>query len=192
MCLVAFYGFFRKSHLLPLSPAENDPQKQFSRSDFKFLSWGALVKIKWSKTIQFRERTIQIPLPYIPQSPLCPVTSILHAMSFTSSVSQTFHAFAYFDAVHLRCSVLTYRAFLSKLRVCLQARCYSPQDYAGHSFRRGGVSFAYQSGVPLELIKMLDDWKSDSVLLYLTAPLYIRLQTINLISKSVLTDAETS
>ena len=146
MCLVAFHGFFSKSHLLPLSPAKYDPQKQFSRSDFKFLSWGALVKIKWSKTIQFRERTIHIPLPYISQSPLCPVTSISHAMSFTSSVPQTFHAFAYFDTVHLRCRVLRYHAFLSKLHEFLQALGYSPQDYAGHSFRRGRASFAYQSG----------------------------------------------
>ena len=113
-------------------------------------------------------------------------------MSFTSSVPQTFHAFANFDAVHLRCRVLTIRAFLSKLRKRLQALGYSPQDYAGYCFRRGGVSFAYQSGVPLELIKMLDDWKSDSVLLYLTAPHNIRLQTINLISRSILTDTEAS
>ena len=156
---------------------------------------------------QFRERTIHIPLPYIPlpyiplpyiplpyipQSPLCRVTSILHAMSFTSSVPQTFHAFAYFDAVHLRCRVLTYRAFLSKLRECLQALGYSPQDNVCHSFHRGGASFAYQIWVPLELIKMLGDWKSDSVVLYLAAPLNIRLQAINLISKSILTDIEAS
>ena len=88
--------------------------------------------------------------------------------------------------------VLTIRAFLSKLRKRLQALGYSPQDYAGHFFRRRGASFAYQSGVPLELIKMLDDWKSDSVLLYLTAPHNIRLQTINLISRSILTDTEAS
>ena len=127
VCLVAFYGFFRKSHLLPLSSAKYDPQKQFSRSDFKFLSWGALVKIKWNKTIQFRERTIHIPLSYIPKSPLYPAATIFHAMSFTSSVPHTFHAFAYFDAVHLRCRVFTYSAFLSKLRECLQAFGYSPQ-----------------------------------------------------------------
>ncbi|CAH3184844.1 unnamed protein product, partial [Porites lobata] len=32
-----------------------------------------------------------------------------------------------------------------------------PKLYAGHSFRRGGASFAYQSGVPIELIKALGD-----------------------------------
>ena len=66
------------------------------------------------------------------------------------------------------------------------------QDYSSHSFRRGGAFFAYQSGVPLQLIKLLGDWKSDSVLLYLTALLNIRLQSINLISKFILSDTETS
>ena len=59
--------------------------------------------------------------------------------------------------------------------------------YASHSFRgRGEALFAFQSGVPIELIKMLGHWKSDSVLLYLTVPLSIHLQSINMISKSVL------
>ena len=58
--------------------------------------------------------------------------------------------------------------------------------FASHSFRRGGASFAFQSGVPVELIKMLGDRKSDAVLLYLTVPLSIRLQSINMMSKAVI------
>ena len=71
----------------------------------------------------------------------------------------------------------TYRSFLSKLRECLFALGYASDCYAGHSFHRGGASFAFQIGIPVELIKMLGDWKSDSVLLYLTVPLSIRHHT---------------
>ena len=78
------FGFFHKSHLLPVSECQYDSSKQFSRSSFQFYSWGALLIVQWSKTIQFRERIVQIPLPVIPCSSLCPVTSILHALSFTS------------------------------------------------------------------------------------------------------------
>ena len=39
--------------------------------------------------------------------------------------------------------------------------------------RRGGASFAYQSGVSIELIKALGDWRSDTIVIYLTMPLYI-------------------
>ena len=60
------------------------------------------------------------------------------------------------------------------------------KDYAGQSFRRGGASYAFQAGIPIELIKILGDWKSDAVLLCLTVPLSIRLQSINEITKSLL------
>ena len=41
-------------------------------------------------------------------------------------------------------------------------------------------------GPPLPF-KMLGDWHSDAVLLYLTVPLAIRLQSVNTIAKSILT-----
>ena len=50
-----------------------------------------------------------------------------------------------------------------------------------------GASFAYQSGVPLELIKALDDWRSDTVLIYLTMPLVVQLQSANMLCKAMLT-----
>ena len=77
ICLVAFFGLFQKSHLLPVSGKLYDPNKQFSRSSFLFYSSGALIKVKWSKTIQFRDRVVSIPLPSIPGSPLCPVRASL-------------------------------------------------------------------------------------------------------------------
>ena len=105
------------------------------------------------------------------------------------SLSQLMHSlmpFAILTPRHLRPKCLTYRLFLVRLRECLSMLGYSPSSYAGHSFRRGGASFAFESGIPIELIKMLGDWKSNSVLLYLTAPLKVRLNTTNLITKSII------
>ena len=61
-----------------------------------------------------------------------------------------------------------------------------PTSYAGHSFRRGGASFAFQSGILVGMIKLLGDWKSDAVLLYLTVPLKMRMESNNFLSKSIL------
>ena len=44
--------------------------------------------------------------------------------------------------------IFTYNMFISKLRDHLSSIGINPQSYAGHSFRRGGASFAYQSVVP--------------------------------------------
>ena len=185
-CLVAFFGLFRKSHLLPSSAKQFNPTKQFTKADFKFLSWGILLTIRWSKTIQFREREVQIPLPRIPGSPLCPVTAVTRAFQFTAQASDDSQALNWLDQSKLELRVLTYRAFMGKLRESLQSDGVQPEAYAGHSFRGGGASFAYQSGVPIELIKVLGDWRSNAVLLYLTIPLNIRLQSANLLCKSVL------
>ena len=163
VCLVMFFGLFRKSHLLPLSDTKFDSNKQFSRSSFKFYYWGILLTVKWSKTIQFRERSVQIPLPRIPGSIFCPVSSLQHALSFTSGAPAHSHAFSYLDLPYCNRRCMTYRSFVSKLRSCLRSLGVSPDDYAGHSFRRGGASFAFQAGVPIEMIRMLGDWKSNSV-----------------------------
>ena len=52
----------------------------------------------------------------------------------------------------------------------------TPPNMQDIPFVKGVASFAFQAGAPVELIKMPGDWKSDSVLLYLTVPLHIRLK----------------
>ena len=38
----------------------------------------------------------------------------------------------------------------------------------------------------MEIIKILGDWYSDTVLLYLSVPLTIRLQSVNLFAKGII------
>lgn len=42
-----------------------------------------------------------------------------------------------------------------------------PLLYTSHSFRRGGVSFAFKSDVPSELVQLHGDWRSDAYKKYL-------------------------
>ena len=64
----------------------------------------------------------------------------------------------------------TYALFLRKLRdhlslVSLSLVGIDPSLYAVSLFSSRGASFAYQSGVPIELIKALGDWHSDTILI---------------------------
>ena len=43
-----------------------------------------------------------------------------------------------------------------------------PNLFSTHIFRRGGATFAFQSGIPSELIQLQGDWKSDAYKKYLT------------------------
>ena len=176
-----------------MSAQKFDSSKQLTKSDFKFFPWGTLITIRWSKTIQFRERVVDIPLPCIPGSKLCPTTAVIHAFHFTNSTAANSQAFAWDDnSLSPKTHIFTYNLFISKLRDHLTSMGINPQSYAGHSFRRGGASFAYQSGVPLELIKALGDWRSDTILIYLTMPLSIRLRSANMLCKSILTHPHTT
>ena len=76
ICLVLFFGMLRKSNVLCPSLAFN-PSKHLCRSDFFVHPWGLEIKIRWSKTIQFRDRCLSVPLPFLPGNKLCPATAVI-------------------------------------------------------------------------------------------------------------------
>ena len=59
-------------------------------------------------------------------------------------------------------SCLNYDSFVAKLETVLSLAGFHPQDYCGHSFHRGGCSFAFQLGILPLLIKLRGDWKSNA------------------------------
>ena len=155
---------------------------------------------------------VLLPLSFIPDSPLCPVMAVKRAMpgvvllllpfiwgspQFTllhqlKGLSALYlSGIAWLPGFHLsslsRFNPFSYPMVFKKVEC--HSLCHSAfgQDHACHSFRRGEASFAFYSVVPVELIKMLGDWHSDAVLLYLMFPLAIRLQSVNTIAKSILT-----
>ena len=184
ICLVAFFGMFRKSHLLISKVGSFDPGKQLTKADFSFFPGGALIRVRWSKTIQFREKVVQIPLIAAPGSLFCPVAAISRAFSFIPNISSDTQAFQWIHS-SLKIRPFTYGFFMAKLRTCLTKCGLHGMDFGSHSFRRGGASLAFQAGLPLAIIKILGDWKSNAVLLYLTVPLDIRIKATTLLSQYI-------
>ena len=167
-CLTMFFGLFRKSNVL--APATRfDLAKHLCRSDIIVHPWGLEVIIKWSKTLQFRERNVSVPLPYIKGHPLCPTTAVVHAFSLTSAAPLLGPALTYPTLSGVQ--PLRYPQFVKMLRQFLKDIGLPAQMFAGHSFRRGGASFAMQAGLPGEIIMQLGQWSSDAYLQYLEIPL---------------------
>ena len=75
--LFAFFLFARKSNLVPNSKKEFKSGKFLRREDVYFQDDILLVIMRWSKTNQFGQRVLKIPLLRIPGSVLCPVTAYL-------------------------------------------------------------------------------------------------------------------
>ena len=141
-----FMACFGNPTFLPVSPTSFDPRKQPTRADFKIFPWGVLITSRWSKTIQFRECVVEIPLSRIPRSPSCPKAAIVNALRFTAS-----------GLAGALWSVFPYGSFVSFLHDHFASLGFDPKPFAGHPFRSGGASFAYQPGVPIELIEALGD-----------------------------------
>jgi len=189
-CLVSFYGLFRKSHLLPDSGNSFDSVKQFTRNDFCRTSYGFLLTVRWSKTIQLGQRVVYIPLVALTSNPLCPVSAILNAFFLTPAALPTSQAFCT-QSRSSHVSTFTYKSFMSLLKLFLSQVGLNTSDYGTHSFRRGGASFALEAGIPLDTIALLGDWKSDSLFLYLYMPLSQRLSAQRTMASCILQSTPT-
>ncbi len=68
LCLIAFFTFARKSNLGKYGAKKT----QLIRHDVKVGSRALLITFNWTKTIQFGERKLVIPVVVITQSAFCP------------------------------------------------------------------------------------------------------------------------
>lgn len=171
--LLGFFLFARKSNLVPPSCGKYSARKHLSRGDIKLAQEGLMVQINWSKTIQAGERVLLIPLVAIPGSRLCPQAAFIN-MCRVSPADSSAPAFLVRSGTGVR--TLTHASFTKHFRRLLKLAGHKPGGFSGHSFRRGGASFALKAGVSGELLRVHGDWKSLAYLKYLEVPLQERFR----------------
>lgn len=181
VCLTMFFGLLRKSNVLPPSLKGFISSKHLSRSDFRIhpkgLHHGILLVIRWSKTIQSQQKTLFIPLPYIHNHALCPTTAAIKALALVPEAPLDAPAFL-IPTQGQGFAPLLYGAFLGRLRSTLAKCNINPAEFAGHSFRRGGATWALLQGISTEVIKLMGDWNSNAYTAYLELPFHARYQAI--------------
>ena len=165
--LTGFFGMLRKSNLITDAMDSFDPVKQMTRGHISFSGDIIIIKATWTKTIQCRERVVEIPIFPIPDSPLCPVTAIRAIMAKKGRRHQPL--FGSGNRV-----LFTYNQFQSKFKKVLTKAGYRASAFSSHSMRRGGTIFAHHSGVPESLIQVHGDWLSNCFKRYLQFPIEIR------------------
>ena len=78
-------------------------------------------------------------------------------------------------------TIITKSQFVSVFRSRLQRLGVSDSSkFRGHSFRRGGATWAFRSGVPGELIQVYGDWASDAYKVYLEFSEDAKLRVVRL------------
>ena len=167
-----FFGLLRIGNVLPTSAT---PGKSVIRvKDLIFHKNGAVITICSSKTIQFKERLHSAVLPLFSNHPLCPVTALKNFLAVAGLPPQDAPLFSMSNH-----SVLNAQAFRKRLALILASIGLPPCVYSTHSLRRGGATWLLNAGAPLHLIKVLGDWKSDTVLKYLKPNAKDSLATLN-------------
>lgn len=182
-CLTLFYGLLRRSNVLCISGQKFNPEKHLERRDVEFFPWGVLLRIRWSKVIQYQTKTIDIPLPSMEQSVMCPVKAIFHSFKLSSRAEATGPAFMFLDRSGIK--PLTSELFLVRIRDCLIQSGVNPSDYATHSFRRGGASFCYAIGLSPDAIKIAGNWASNCYQRYLDNETKTRFNIIRTMQSAI-------
>lgn len=181
--VMAFFTLLRKSNVVPSSPLAFDPLRHPCLSDITIEKQGLSLTIKSSKTIQFKERQHRVPIPYMPNHPLCPATAVIAVLAMQPSGHPATPLLSYPTLQGMR--LLTQSTFTSRLKSLLKDIGGDATRFGSHSFRRGGASWAFQAGLPGEVIQVLGDWRSDCYKRYLEIDIDTKFNLMNVFTKNL-------
>lgn len=144
--LVAFFGFLRKSELV-----------RICWNHIHFSVRQAKIWIPYSKTDQ-NQHGCFITLARRSHLPSCPVGWLLRLQSFGFDSGPVFRSM---NGKKILDTGMSTSAFVSRVKLYVRLIHLDPEDFSGHSFRRGGASAAAAAGVPDRLIQIQGRWISD-------------------------------
>ena len=178
--LVAFYGLFRKANVVPESD-QFDPSRTLTRDHIIIDRTNKVVYIHvtFSKTIQFCQRDLYIP---IPANDNLALDLYHHIVKLFDSVAAPGTAPAFSYTVK---SFVTYKGFTNRLKSLLSSSGLSPNLYSGHSFRRGGATFLHQVGGSILQIQAAGDWSSQCFTRYLYLSTEERMKAQHLVAEAL-------
>ena len=163
--LFAFRTLLRKCHYTMSDSV-------LTREAFEFFDWGMMVTVRKTKTIQFKERKLLIPVCRVKNTMLCAVHWVEeHFNLIKGRPSHPAFLIPEGDSV----VPLSYALFSDILELVTSRAGIVAERISSHGFRSGGSTYLARVGVELDVIKERGDWKSDQVLKYLRRPLEDRV-----------------
>ena len=169
--ITAFRGLLRKAHITVSDQA-------ICVGDLDFRSWGLLLTLPKTKTIQYGERILEIPFTQVPGSIFC-VSQFVHQLVIRMKLSETDNVFQYYQGGVKK--PMSYHWYTTKLKE-LSTRIGLAGKVTSHSLRRGGATYLNSLGVTLVDIKQRGDWRSLAVLLYLSDSLETKVSKDKVVS----------
>lgn len=160
--LLCFRALLRKCQI-------TSSESTIKRHNVRFTDWGLILTIVRSKSIQFKERILEIPIAALKDKKLCAVYWLSRHFSDTPSQSDS-------DILQLPgLASFPYKIYEETLKLQCARANLDPMKYSSHSLRRGGATFLSITGSSIEQIKNRGDWSSSCVYKYLITPLSERI-----------------
>ena len=178
--LVTFYCLLRKANSVPEGPEYNADQilaRKHIRFDHR--SKMVLIFVGWSKTNQYGNRDLVVPVP-ANTDPAMDLYRHINNLFCKVHVPSERPAFSFGDQ-----KFVSYASFTTRLKSLLLAAGVDPTKYSGHSFRRGGATFLHSLGAtPLE-IQASGDWQTMVFTRYLHLSLEDRWKSQQLMADAI-------
>ena len=163
--LTAFFSFLRISNLVSHSINKFSPFKQLTRGDVIFCEPGAVLIVKWSKTLQTNNAIRLLKIPFLHGSNVCPVTALKILLHMTPC-SKNHPLFQI--RLHGNWVPLTDTRVRKHLKLILNRLDLCNTKLTFHSFRRSGATLAFNTNASLQSIQAQGTWTSDCVWRYIT------------------------
>lgn len=190
VCVFLFFTFLRKGHAMVKTAKEHGPAL-ILRKDLAIARGELFVlTVHHTKTVQFQQRTLKWLLPRLePGDVCCPTTQLARYLVGKPTLTEGEPLFQS-EQVDPRTGArslrpLRYDAFIARFKSLIAALGLNPAVYSGHSFRRGGATFARDAGISDEVIKALGDWTSEAWLKYISATQRLRIKAAGLLARAV-------
>lgn len=182
--VVGFYLFLRASNLTCHTKTSFDPNRNLRRADIRLAQDVALIEIRWSKTIQYFQKTLLFPIIKVLDPAICPITWLLRMIKMVPASTQD-PAFCLPNGQG-QVTPLTYQQLADQLKKWISEIGLPEHKYSLHGLRHGGATFAFESDVATQSIMLLGDWASDSFRRYIHLNLEARIHAITQISNRCL------
>ena len=167
LTLLLFKSMLRSSNMIPENRHKFDPEYVLKWSNIIKVDFGVKFIITKSKTIQFGERSHEIPLAASPDTRFCPVLALesLAEMYGPEYVKPECPVFLV-PTLSGKFVPVKKSEYLGWLRSRLRRMGLPAEDYGIHSFRHGSVSEALLNEDNRVLVQLASDHSSEAIMGY--------------------------
>ena len=175
--VIGFTLFLRKSNLVSESVNSFNKKEQLTVEDVWCHQELVMVEIKWSKTLQTRDKELVIPLVPAKTQMLCAAGWVKRILRSRRKVSVGDPLFGYQSNGLV--IPLTYDKLSKRLKEWVSATGRDGQEYTLHGLcRGGGGNQALTVGIGGQDIQLMGDWKSNPYMEYLDLTLERKLSNM--------------